>query len=301
MKFKNVIVIPPCNTYGDCLSTIGMLYFLFKYYDNVYLDVSSNNDELNNYFKATFSNDNKITLTNNVNNLLNSVSSEFHIINLNTGDWNSAKFHYFDNPNVNKDYYFNDSNPIYNRIDIEEIYKCFPNKHLPPEGMNINHLFYYELVGLNNNVRMDFFHHQRNLSIEENLKREILSANGISDGEKYNIINDPVGSQDILLSNIKNGYKTVNINFLSDTPGKLISLLEGAESIHFIEGSNVNFFYHCQYKNIFNYDGKIYLHVWLRNRNWSNYKLDYAYKMMTTPMLKNWNFIFSEDELKKII
>jgi hypothetical protein len=301
-KFKNVIIIPPCHTYGDTLSMIGMVYFLLNHYDNVYLNVGQQKDvELYEYFNNFFINDlnyNKhIFLTNNIDSLLNNGDySDFHFINVFTGEWDSASFLYFNHPKVDKKFYFNDLNPLYNQIDFGDSYKLVPNKHLPPDGLNINHLFYYELVGLNNNVRMDFFHYERNLNEEEQFKKTILNNNGLTEFDKYNIINNPNGDGDRILNKINNEYKTINIHNISNMPGELLSLLEGAESIHFVEGSNVNFFYHCNYKNIFEYDKQIYFHVWCRNRNWPQYKLDYAYRMMQTPQLNNWVFLLNENE-----
>ena len=300
MKFENVIVIPPCYTYGDTLSTIGLIYFLTDYYNKVYLNIRNDWGDLDSYYKNYFKNDFKyeknIFLVTDIDELLdNSNYGDFHIINIHTGDWQSAKFQYSDNLNIDKKYYFNDLNPIYNQLEIDDSYKCYPNKHLPPVDISINHLFYYELIGLNNKVRMDFFHYERNLDEEKIIKNNILNNNGLSENDKYNIINDPIDAGHLINKYIKNDYRTINISNIIDNPGKLTYLLEGSESIHFIEGSNVNFFYHSQYKNIFKYDKKIYFYVWCRNRNWSPYNMDYAYKMMETPKLENWQFIFDED------
>ena len=40
------------------------------------------------------------------------------------------------------------------------------------------------------------------------------------------------------------------------------------------------------------YEKQINFYVYLRNRNWDNYNLDYAWKMVDEPRLSNWNFIF---------
>ena len=149
---------------------------------------------------------------------------------------------------------------------------------------------------------MNYFNYERNITKEMELKKEILGNFGLRPLDKYNIINDPVGESVQILPYINNDYKTININYLAPSPGRLISLLEGAESIHFIEGCNVNFFYHAQYKNIFNYNKNIYFHVWLRNRDWKWEKtlnFDSAWKMMTDPTLENWKFIFDTSDLKK--
>ena len=125
------------------------------------------------------------------------------------------------------------------------------------------------------------------------MKNNILKKHNVSDG-KYNIINDTENKHNELKQLIRNEHQIINISYLCDNPCYLITLLEDAQSIHFVEGSNVNFFYHAQYKNIFKYNGDINFHIGLRNRNWpsDSMNLDYAWTMMNTPKLDNWKFIF---------
>jgi hypothetical protein len=301
MKKENnkIILIPPCCTYGDCLSVVSMIYFFLEFYNEVYFYIQEHG--VSNYYECYFSNDpnfnKRIFLIGNPQEIINNGGyGDYHICNTLTGDWQSAKEDFKNLNNINPEFYFNDLNPIYNKINIPEKYLTKPNTHLPNLNLEINHLFYYKLVGLNNSVRMDFFNYYRNLENEQNIKKDILNGFGIDVNDKYNIINDPVGAQHHLVDNgrFNNDYPVINTNFLSSCPGNLLSLLESAESIHFIEGSNVNFFYHCQYKNIFNYKKKIHFHISLRNRMWDdkNMNLDYAWKMMSEPKLPNWEFIF---------
>lgn len=307
MKNKKIILIPPNLAYGDCLSVIGLVYYLLEYYESVYFYLGET-DTLLNYYSDYFSNDplynQRIFIVVKPEILINNGEyGEYHVCNTLTGDWLSAKTNYAELPNINKEFYFNDLNPIYNKLKIPNEHLCLPNKHLPSLELEINHLFYYELIGLNNNVRMDYFNYERNLQKERMFKNQILANYGLEPNGKYNIINDPIGQFNEIIPYIKNGFKTININFLAPSIGNLLTLLEEAESIHFIEGCNVNFFYHCQYKNIFKYDKKIYFHTWVRNRNWlyPNMNLDYAWKMMDTPKLLNWEFIFDKNETQNII
>jgi len=300
MKNKNVILIPPNLAYGDCLSVIGLLYYLLEYYDTVYFYLG-NTPTLLNYYNDYFDNDplfnERIFITTDPENLINQGEyGEYHICNTMTGDWSGPNTIFSELTNINKEYYFNDLNPIYNKLDIPEEHRCQPNKHLPSNDIQVNHIFYYELIGLNNTVRMEYFDYRRNLIKEESLKNEILWRYGLSPNDKYNIINDPVGEFNNVDPYIENNYTTININYLSQSPGRLLKLLEGAESIHFIEGCNVNFFYHCQYKNLFKFHSKINFHVWVRNRHWfiPKMNLDYAWKMMNNPKLNNWEFIFEK-------
>ena len=300
MMRKNIILIPPCYTYGDTLSVIGLYYFLLNYYEKVHLYLfegynNDNRDYLKNYFSAYFENEplfnQRLFFADRPEELINNGEfGEYDICNTLTAGWDKTQFNFYDLENVDKEYYFNDLNPLYNKLDIDEKYICKPNKHLPNTVLTTNHKFYYELIGLNNNVRMDFFHYARNHQRELEIKNDILTQRNISG--PYNIINDPIGVN--WFACVNNGLPTINISNLSTCAGQLSLLVENAHEIHFIEGNNVNFFYHSQYKGIFNYTKQINFHVHLRNRDWAvpNLMLDSAWKMMDEPRLDNWNFIF---------
>jgi hypothetical protein len=302
---RNIILIPPCYTYGDTLSIIGLYYFLLKYYENVHLWLFDGYDHnsreyLKNYFNAYFENDSlfgkRLHIINDPTTTINnSTFGEYDICNTLTAGWDKAQFNFYDLDNIDKEYYFNDLNPLYNKFDIEKKYLCKPNKHLPNNDTSINHKFYYELVGLNNNVRMNYFNYERNYTKELEIKQNILNKHNITG--QYNIINDPIGHTWNIF--IKNEYPTINISNLGTCVGELSLLVEGAETIHFIEGNNINFFYHSQYNNIFNYNKEIKFHIWLRDRNWlvPNLMLDSAWRMMDEPKLTNWKFIFNHNEI----
>jgi hypothetical protein len=301
---KKIILIPPNYAFGDCLSIIGLTYYLLEHYDVVYLYLNDNSFGLVDYYESYFENEpllnNRIKLTTLVPELISQGSfGEYHICNTLTGSWAGPNWLFSDLDKVDTEFYFNDLNPIYRKIDILPEFVCSPNKHLPSKSLEINHIFYYELIGLNNTVRMDYFNYVRNLEKEALTKQEILAKYNLKEGDKYNIVNDPVGELWSIMPYIKNNYPTINLNYLAPSLGSLLSLVEGAETIHFIEGCNVNFFYHCQHKDIFNYNGKIYFHIWARNRCWPepHMNLDYAWKMMAYPRLSNWEFIFDENQI----
>jgi len=295
MKFsqrRNVILIPPCATYGDCLSVIGILRFLLNYYEKVHFWINDRNDVLN-YYNHFFLHDalycDRIHIVTRPQDQLlkNCEFGEFDIVNTCTGDWKSAKF------DLNSDKienYFNDLNPLYNVFDVPIDLQENPNCHLPNQNLEINHLFYNKMLGLNNNVRMNFFHYERNRDTELLHSAKVLQAHGISDKEKYNIINAPGRSGENIVTG--NSYPVINIDHAAPFPGYLLSLIEGAETINLVEGSNVNFLYHCQYAGIFNYCGNINFLINRRNRSWPEYNLDFAWKMMDTPRLQNWKFFF---------
>jgi hypothetical protein len=296
---KKIIIIPPCFSYGDILSIISLLYFLTKYYDKVYLYIGEGIN-LFNYYNFFFENCEKfnkiiyIIYNNEIYEILNNCKfGEYHICNTHTACWSKPNFMFYDIETINKKYYFNDVNPIYNYLDIDEKYICNPNSHLPNKIIEINHLFYYKLVGLNNNVRMDFFNYTRNLSKELNYKKDILKKFNINEDEKYNIIYTASKNLDFNIFNkyTENNYKYIDINYLLDFPGWLLKLIEDAYTINLVEGNTANFIYHCQYKKIIKISKPVNLHIWLNNRSWPAFNMCEGWKMMSIPQLENWHFL----------
>lgn len=298
--YKNIIIVPPCNTYGDILSIIGMVYFFLAYYQNVHLHISDDNQKIVKYYKQFFANCNKpiFIMGNNIHTILNTCNfGEYHICNVHTAEWDKPNTRYSAMPSVDKEFYFNDINPLYNKLNIDDIYLCSPNKHLPPTDYDINHLFYYKLVGLNNTVRMNFFDYTRDVKTELEYKSNILKQHNIHEGEKYCIINT-AGHKTDIKKHIDESCKIIDIHNLVEFPGLLLSLIEDSDSIHLIEGSNVNFLYHCQFKGIITLNQKVFFHIYAFNRSWEIYKLSEAWRMMSTPKLDNW--IFMHDHILKV-
>lgn len=297
MQFDSIILIPPCFTYGDTLGIIGLIYFLLEYYDKVYLYINAEkNNVLIVYYEMYFENselfNKRIFILTPPLDFFTKDNPPIHICNTFTDEWESANF--LLSEFIDKNNYFNTLNPIYNRINIDDKYKCVPNLHLPRDTLEINHLVYYKLIGLNNIVRMNYFNYSRDLNKEDLIKNKILLENNIENNEKYNIINTGGNKETNLY--IKNSYKTIDIHMLVKFPGMLLSLIEGAETIHLIYSSNVHLIYHCQYKNIMK-NNKIYYHVWAHNRTFKKfYMLEEAWKCMTTPLLDNWQFLFTEND-----
>lgn len=304
---KNIIVAPNCFSYGDTLSTIGLVYFLLHHYENVYLYLSKINYGGALYFlyfehffsKCEYYNkrlhllfENDIIKTNKYDH--------FHICCI--WDLNSLEyspFNLFDSNFVNSEHCFNTINPLYKFLEIDEKYICSPNVNFPPKSLEINHLVYYKMLGLNNTVRMDFFNYTRDIEKEIMIKNEILNRYNIKDDEKYNIINTAGKCSDLnkLKKHIYNDYPCIDINNLVDFPGWLFLLIENAESIHLLEGCNTNLLYHSQYKKIIHIKKTVNVHIWLHNRNWLDWNCDYAYKMYETPKLDNWNIILDENDI----
>ena len=289
MKRKNVVLVPPCMTYGDCLSVVGMVYYLLEHYEKVHFFIEPNN--VSDYFRHFFGSDPRfnrdIFLTSNPGDLIQrSNFGDYDVVNVHTGDWSSARFDLRCDKVEN---YFNDLNPLYNVLDVVPELQANPNCHLPNQNLEVNHLFYYKLVGLNNDVRMRYFNYIRNEEAEAHYAKLAMARCGIPEGRKYNVVNFP-GSAAASFD-AGNEHPTINIDMLAPCPGYLLSLVEGAETITLVEGSNVNLLYHCQYVGVFN-PQEVNFVVKHRNRNWPRYNLDYAWKMMATPQLHNWCFIF---------
>ncbi len=294
---KKIILIPPCNTYGDILSIIGLLLFLLEYYEECYLFMRNNDNAIYSYYNIFFKNFNKkiyITYEDHIKKLIDdNDKNTFHICNTNTGNWKHDINNYilFSNQKIDNKYYFCDTNPLYNFLNISEEFVYKPNIQLPLTTLEINHIVYYKMIGLNNKVRMEYFDYVRNTEIENITKKTIFEKFNIID--KYNIVNTKDKRKDIknIKKHINNNYPIIDINNLVEFPGFLLSLIENAYELHLIEGNNCNFIYHCQYKKIINLKSNVYVHIWCRNRDWKQYNLDYAYKMYTEPKLDNWIFV----------
>ncbi len=307
--YDKLIIIPPCNTYGDVMSIIALMYYFRNFYKETILYLVDTIPQIIRYYQSFFEKDpefhsHKFIFTNKqIETLIhNNLYDTYHICCLHTGDWsNSAgRFVFYDHEKINKLHYFCDYNPIYNflTIDHHEIEK--PHKALPLTNVEINSIVYYKNIGLNNNVRMNYFQYFRNREKEREIKQMILQSYHVKETDKYNIINT-IGSQgefidkDRIKKQIKNNYPCIDINYATDFTGWLCLLLEDCEELHLVEGVNVNFIYYCQFKNIINiHEKQVYLHNWARNRDWPQYKLDYSWKMMSQPKLENWTIVFDE-------
>lgn len=293
--------MPPCESYGDTFSIIGMVNYFLNYYEKVFIQLKDGKiiEYFNDFFKSDVLYGDRIFITSTCGELIDTGEyDEFHFCNLLTLSWDAPQEQYKDSTKINEVHYFNQDNPIYRVLDIPLDHMIKPNKIMPNKIITPNHIFYYELVGLSNTVRMEYFNYTRDIDMEKKYSMELLEKHKLKIGDKYNIINNPITEDEELLKYINNDYPVINLNFAAPCVGFLLDLIEGAEEIHLIEGLNTNFLYHCQYKNIFKYDKTIYLHDWLRRRNWplENMNMDYSYKMFMNPKLKNWDFIFQDTE-----
>jgi hypothetical protein len=274
-------------SFGDCFSLVGMLNYLTKYYDEIYLYISKIDIYI--YFDRFFKNfpENKISVIYDFQRKLDFGNyGDYDICDMNSGGWEGASTVYIDFPNINPEFYFNDQNPIYSKLDIPKEDRFEPNIHLPLTSLEVNHKVYYKLIGLNPNIRLDYFDYIRNINREEDIKKTLLKKYNITD--KYVIINNPFEEKKF----VETQYPQINIHEKSECLGDLLSLIEGAESLYLIEGFNVSFLYNCQYKGILRFNKPVYFHDWMRPRRWEQLNLDYSWKMFDEPKLDNWTFIF---------
>lgn len=287
---SELILIPPCDTYGDVFSIVGMLYFLSNnYYDTIYLYLIG--DHIISFYNLYFENNSKIIIINS-KNVKKYINSQLDICNVHTGSWNNNRNNFIlkDCKKIIKNYFcFN--NPFYNVLKIEEKFLTKPNIKLPLKNIETNHEVYYKMLGLNNNVRMDFFDYKRNLEKEKEIEKIAFSKFNIGLDEKYIVVNS-YGRNNFLELIKEKKIKYIDIHNLSNFTGYCLGIIEKSCEINLIEGMNTNFIYHCQYKEIIDIKNiKINLYLKFRNRNWPQFRLDYAYKMYQNPVLENWNFI----------
>ena len=120
-SYENIILIPPCNSYGDIFSIIGMIYFLKKYYKNVILHIYKSSYNLYNFYNLFFEKDENFNKTiflhynDYIIELLNNSNyDEYHICNTHTGTWQHDINNYilYGHPKINNMHYFCDINPL---------------------------------------------------------------------------------------------------------------------------------------------------------------------------------------------
>ena len=301
---NNIIIIPPCLSYGDTTSIFSLIFFLLEYYKHVYLYLGEDGENcrhprqnLVQYCNAVFKYNHLFNLRifiiekkETLSLLDKSEYGEYHICEARTGGWRNACDTYKNHKSIDPQFYYNFMNPLYNNLDIPDKYLCKPNIKLPLEKTEINHIVYYKLLGLNNKVRMDFFNYERNEYIENITKENILYNSNIGKDEKYNVAIS-LGQMDEINKYVKNSYITIDINNKADCPGYLLKLIEDAEEIHLAETCATNFIYHCHYKKIMNLNKKIIFHEKIKFRKWDIINLDYSWKMFIYPMLNSWTFV----------
>jgi len=305
----NIIVYPPCETLGDTFSIIGLIIFFLEHYNKVYFVISTN--KVNEYYSKFFFNFNylnvRLFIINNTSKLMRSSKyNEFHVCNLITGSWKSDnKFfnanYLYNHPKINNNFYFTYLNPINNKLIIDKKYLTVPNVKLPLQEVEVNHIVYYKLIGLNNSVRLDYFNYIRNMKNEKLVMQQILKKYNLKSDEKYNIIyycDHAEYSKENSVINCNNNYKNIPIDNLIDFLGRLFLLIENAEEIHLAEGFNSIFIYMCNFKKIINLPQKVKLYTKRRHDGKNPYRinleygLDYFWKMYDNPKLDNWDFIF---------
>ena len=272
---------------GDLLSTNGMINFLSKFYEKIYLlDVSNCSKYLCNLYHLK---ENIIYDNFDINKVLNT-KKKIH--------WCDCRYEY----NINRDDKISKLKDITNlelfRIDclnfkINDLL-TIDNKYIfdkEKEKLIDNSTGFYKHINLNKSVKLDFFHFNRNLEKEIEVCEEILLKHNLDEFSKFNIICDcdiPIRGDYLEMidkKHINNNFTNININRICEFPGLLIPLFNRCEEIHLVANSNSLLIYYLQYKKIIDPNKKVYFHHYCRGRG--KFDLD----MVTNPKLDNWTII----------
>ncbi len=283
---KEGLVFLGWNAYGDFLSYNGMVRFLLNYFDKIYIKADNKfldylNDLYNDVLDSViFMSDVQIIdfINQNKNiavlNLIQYVDfNEFGV----TSVVNSDKFGNISLKSIVSDkLYFNGDNKISDFLNLESEHT---NSNLDYIDNASN---FYTNIGLNPDIRYKYFHYNRLINNENNLYKELLVRNNLSVGEDYIVVCETSDSR------IKDEYKQIkhiNIDFCTDRPLNLVTLLENAKEIHLIDNSNVLFVYYLYMSNLVKLEN-VTIHIYSRNR------FEYYYKMFMNPKIENWKIIF---------
>jgi len=273
------------NAYGDFLSYNGMIRFLLNYFDKIYIKADNNfldylNDLYNDILDRVIfvSIDDVINIASNkktpVLNLIQYVDFDENGV---TSIVNADKFQNISLKSiVPSELYFNGDNKISGFLNLGPEYT---NSNLDYIDNASN---FYTNVGLNPEIRYNYFYYNRLINDEDNLYKELLVKNNISVEEDYIVICDTDTNK------IRDEYKNikyVNINFCTNHPLRLITLLENAKEIHLIDNSNVLFLYYLQMSGLKKFNN-VTIHIYSRNR------FEYYYKMFMNPKIESWKIIF---------
>lgn len=283
---KESLIFLGWNAYGDFLSYNGMIRFLLNYFDKVYIKADSNFlDYLNDLYNDVL--DRVIFISND--EVINLISQNKNMVVLNTIQYvdfnelgvtskvNTDKFNNISLKSITSDeLYFNGDNKI----------STFLNLEFEHTNSNLDYIDnasnFYTNIGLNPEIRYKYFYYNRLINDEDNLYKELLVKNNISVEEDYIVICDTDTNK------IRDEYKNikyVNIDFCTNRPLQLITLLENAKEIHLIDNSNVLFLYYLQMAVLTKFDN-VTIHIYSRNR------FEYYYKMFMNPKIESWKIIF---------
>ena len=149
---------------------------------------------------------------------------------------------------------------------------------------------FYKLVNLNQDIKFDFFHFNRNFEKEKEVCEEILFNHNLNKSDKFNIICEPKTYykkvKDMDKNHINNNFTNINIHNICEFPGLLIPLFNMCEEMHLIGNSNSLLIYYLQYTKMIDINKNVYFYHYCRERG----MLDLG--MVTNPKLDNWTIIF---------
>ena len=217
---------------GDLLSTNGMVNFLSKYYEKIYLlDVSNISKYMSHLY---YLKDNIIYNNFNINKVLNT-NKKIHCCDYRyEGDINRedkiSKLKDITKSELIKidllNFKFTDL------LSIDDKYIFNQDK----EKLIDNSTGFYKNISLNKYVKLDFLIiFYRNLEKEKEVCEEILLQHDLKKYDKFNIICDsdiPIRGDYLRIidkKHINNNFINININRICDFPGLLIYFLTGVK------------------------------------------------------------------------
>ena len=269
------------NAVGDFLTNNGIVNFLLMYFDKIIIStilVPYNQKNTIPYLKTLHNKNIDKVLIQDFNDI-NKIAIKYDYIDIFNLMINQNK-----NLNINFQYnhFYSNDNKFIENFKIDKKYTFFDKNELLDNGTK-----HYQNIGLNKEVRLNYFNYQRNLEEENKVINDIINKLNISNN-KYNIICEGNQCDNIKAlidkKHINNNYPNVNIHNLVPNPLYLIKLLENAEEIHLIENSHCLMVYYLQYKKIMK-KNKIFYHTYSRIRPESQKNF---YNMVLNPKLNNW-------------
>ncbi len=279
------------NAYGDLLSYNGMLRFLLNHVDEIYFNID--NSKILEYALSLYADESRIKFCNKFESMsliyntdvfvLNSIQHTNHDLYLKNIIQKEDSTYFKDLINPNR--FINGKNRLENYFKFD-----FNDTKNNLEYVDNASQFYVNL-GLNPEIRYKNFYYKRNFNEEIELKNELLQKNNIGLKDDYIVICELPKSTNTweLSDKIHDEYKKnkniININYCTNTPLNLISLVEGAKEVHLVEDSHTLFFYYLYMSGIKKIEN-INIHLYARNRK------EHYYRMFLNPKPDTWKIIW---------
>jgi len=274
------LIIIGYDAIGDWISYNGLIRYLLKFYNKIYLVSKTPN------ISELFIDENRVEIfPGYVEN-----KDEYDELNLMIYHEPIKHFLFTNNFFSHKNKigkYFNVSKEY---IDITPKMTETPVQIFTDECLKLenNSTAFYLASGLSKEIKFQYFYFKRNPEKENILFNKLNLENKI-----YDVIchYEPHTIKNEYIQKLEN---TINLHNLSNF-FDVLKVIEEAREIHLIENSVALFIYHLQVKNLLK-ENKVYLHAYSRkdknrtakNENDSNIFID----MLLMPKLKNWEILY---------